>query len=59
MLFCMRVGLREERVMSLFGNWVLREILGNKRVRVKVQCGRLHKEQLCDLHCCLEGYVGE
>jgi hypothetical protein len=43
--------LREERRLRDFENRLLREIFGPKRDVVTGEWRRLHKEELCDLHC--------
>jgi len=42
--------LREERKLKLFGNMVLRRILGPKRDEVTWEWKRLHNEKLNDLY---------
>jgi hypothetical protein len=43
--------LREEDGLRVFGNRVLREILGPNRDVVTREWKRLHNEELCDLYC--------
>ena len=43
--------LREERKLRVFGNMVLRKIVGPWRNGVKGEWRRLHNEELNDLYC--------
>jgi hypothetical protein len=43
--------LREERVLGVFENRVLRRIFGSKRDEITGEWRRLHNEELNDLYC--------
>jgi hypothetical protein len=43
--------LREERRLTVFGNWVLRRVFGVKRDEVTGEWRKLHNEELSDLYC--------
>ena len=43
--------MREERRLKVFENRVLRRIFGLKRDEVTGEWGKLHNEELKDLHC--------
>ena len=47
----MGVALREERIVRVFDNMVLRRIFWPKRVKVTGEWRKLHNEELNDLHC--------
>jgi hypothetical protein len=42
--------LREERRLRVFENRVLRKVFGRKRDEVRVECKKLHNEELSDLY---------
>jgi hypothetical protein len=43
--------VREERILRVFENRVLRRVVGPKRDEVKREWGKLHNEELNDLYC--------
>jgi hypothetical protein len=44
------LALREERKLRVFENGLLRRIFGSKRDKLAGEWGKLHSEELSDLH---------